>query len=190
MAGRLIVLGRKKLIWTAVMVIGVMMPLMVASYRVAVEDAAGTVGQVLTYSSEKEGFKFAYPQGWLLRVEKDFSGGEILENVTFACPEQTAHGFVQVMKLGKTIPEYIEDSKKAMAPGYDSLKFGKTKANGQDGYLLTYGRGQGDLRITAVEHFFERGEKVYRFSYFYRADSKERYLENLEEMLQSFVLPD
>lgn len=187
MSRRLILVGRKKLIWTFVMLLGVILPLLVVSYRMPVEDVVGPVSQMLSYSSEKEGFSFKYPQGWFLRSEKNYSGGEIMESVDFSNTEQLAHGFVQVMHLSKTIPEYIKETRENMAQNYDSLQFKETTVNGNKGYMLAYRHGTGEKRLVGAEYFFPKNEKVYRFSCFYPESQAEQYVKIFGEMLKSFT---
>ncbi len=188
MSGKLIVLTRQKLMWTVVMLFGVMGPLLVASYKTPVQDVTGQVGKMLTYSSEREGITFNYPLGWAIRTERNF-GGEILESTSFASPDKTVHGFVQVMEFPKPVPEYIAEAQKNMVSGYDSLEFKETTAGDKQGYVLTYKRGTGDTRSAATEYFFTRNKKVYRFSYFFPERLAEQYEKDFEEMLGSFNLP-
>ncbi len=186
MKGRIVLLGRKKLFWSLVVVLVTVCPIMVASYIVPAEDVTGPAGQMLTYRSDKEGIKFSYPQGWLLRTERDFTGAEIIESVSFISPDRTAHGFVQVMKLAKSIPDYISDAEKSMAPGYDSLDFRQTAVGDRQGFVLSYKRGTGDARTVATEYFFKKNEKVYRFSCFYPEGMADQYAKQFEEMLAGF----
>ena len=188
MSGRLIVLGRQKIIWTFVLLTGVMVPLLFAAYTVPVTQVTDPGTVMMTYTSEKEGIKFLYPQGWLLRTEKYFTG-DIAESVNFSNPDNSAHGFVQVMVLKKPIPEYIAEAQKNMAPGYDSLQFSTKKIGNKDGYMLAYGRGSGDARSIAAEYFFRQNEKVYRFSCFYPEPQAEQYQKIFKEMLNSLTFP-
>jgi len=187
MQGKIVVLGKKKLIFTLAVLLGVVVPLMAVSYYAPVEDVAGKVYDAVTYSSEGQGISFNYPQGWLIRVEKDYSGGEILEHVSFRSPDRAAHGFVQVMKLNQGIPEYVQEAKKSMTPGYDSLKFKKTNVGDRTGFVLSYRRGSGDARMTALEYFFSKDGKIYRFSCFYPEKMDDRYAVTFGEMLASFT---
>jgi len=182
----LVVVGRKKLFFTLFMILGVVAPLLVASYNIPVADVAGQVTKTLKYSSDQEKINFEYPQGWLIRVEKDYSGGEIIENITFWNSDNSAHGFVQVMRLSKAIPEYISEAQKTMSPGFDSWKVSETSLNGHEGYLLTYKRGRGDARSIAAEYFFNGKGKVYRFSCFYPEASDDEYAKVFTGMLNSF----
>lgn len=188
MSGRLIVVGRKKIIWTLALLAGVMAPLMFAAYTVPVVQVTDPEAAMMTYTSEKEGFKFLYPQGWLLRTEKYFTG-DIAESVSFSNSDGSAHGFVQVMLLKKPIPEYIAEAQKNMVPGYDSLQFSTKTIGDKDGYMLAYARGSGDARSIAAEYFFRQNEKVYRFSCFYPEQQAERYQKIFKEMLDSLTLP-
>lgn len=188
MSSKLIVLGRKKIIWTIVLLAGVIVPLMFAAYTVPVTQVTDPGAAMMTYTSEKEGIKFLYPQGWLLRTEKYFTG-DISESVSFSNPDGSAHGFVQVMLLKKPIPEYIADAQKNMAPGYDSLQFSSKKIGEKEGYMLAYARGSGDARIIAAEYFFRQNEKVYRFSCFYPEPQAEQYQKTFKEMLNSLTFP-
>lgn len=182
----MVVLGRKKLLFSAAMILGVLVPLLVASYNIPVEDVAGQSAKMMNYLSEGEGFSFDYPQGWLIRVEKDYSGGEILENVAFWNSDHSAHGFVQVMKLAKTIPDYVQEARKTMRTGIDSLQFRKTSLNGKEGYILTYKRGRGNARSIAAEYFFEQKGKVFRFSCFYPEALDDEYAKVFTDMLDTF----
>lgn len=188
MSGKLIVLGRKKIIWTIALLAGVMVPLMFAAYTVPVTQVIDPGAAMMTYTSEKEGVKFVYPQGWLLRTEKYFTG-DIAESVNFSNPDGSAHGFVQVMLLKKPIPEYIAEAQKNMAPGYDSLQFSTKKIGDKEGYMLAYARGSGDARSIAAEYFFRQDEKVYRFSCFYPEPQADQYQKIFKEMLNSLELP-
>lgn len=188
MSGKLIVLGRKKIMWTLVLLTGVMVPLLFAAYTVPVAQVTDPGTVMMTYTSEKEGFKFLYPQGWLLRTEKYFTG-DIAESVSFSNPDATANGYVQVMLLKKPIPEYIAEAQKNMVPGYDSLQFSTKKIGNKDGYMLAYGRGSGDARKIAAEYFFRQNEKVYRFSCFYPEPQAEQYQKIFKEMLNSLTFP-
>ncbi|MHB9096127.1 MAG: PsbP-related protein [Eubacteriales bacterium] len=189
MKGRIVVLAKRKLIFTVVLLLGVMCPLLMASYRAPVDEVTGQGIKMLNYSSEKEGITFKYPQGWSLRSEKDYTGGEIIESVSFASPDQAAHGFVQIMRLAKPIPEYIRDAEKSMAPGFDSLEFKQTVSGQKQGFVLFYKRGSGDARNVASEYFFKNQDKVYRFSYFYPEGIADQYSKVFEDMLESFTLP-
>lgn len=184
----LIILGKRKLIWTVAMVLGVMCPLLAASYYLPAADVAGDAAKMLTYSSEAEGLRFDYPQDWVLRTEKDYSGGEILENVTFVSPDKKAHGFAQVMKLSCPVPEYVLESQKSMDPGYDSLNFRQEMKGSKQGFVLSYSRGSGEARLNATEYFFQKGEKVYRFSFFYPETQQEQYTRLIDEMLESLTI--
>jgi len=186
----MVLLGSKKMLWTLVVLLGVLLPLFVASYRLPVEDVTGRTERMLTYSSDGEGFKFSYPRSWLLRTEKNYSGGEIVEHVSFADADQTGHGFIQVMVLKKPIPDYIQESEKTMVPGYDSLELKQTAVGDKQGYVLSYKRGTGAARTVATEYFFQKGDKVYRFSYFYPESQAEQYSRVFEEMVRGFILPD
>ncbi len=189
MSGKLVVLGRKKLLWTIALLAFVVAPLMVVTYSVPVVQISDNEAEMMmTYSSEKEGVKFIYPQGWLLKTEK-YSDGDISENVTFSNPDGSAHGFVQVMLLKQPIPEYIGQAQKSMAPGYDSLQFSTKKVGEKSGYMLAYARGTGDARIIAAEYFFRQNEKVYRFSCFYPESQAEQYQKIFKEMLISLSYP-
>lgn len=186
---RIVVLTRNKLIFTMVLLVGVMCPLLVASYLTPVTDVSGKDAKMLTYRSERGKFNFDYPQGWLLRSERDYSGGEIQESVTFASPDQLAHGFAQVMQLARPIPEYIRESEKNMAPGYDSFEFKQLPAGSRQGYLLAYKRGTGEARNVAAEYFFKNNETVYRFCYYYPEGMSEQYTPIFAKMLESLTLP-
>lgn len=188
MKRKMIVLGRKKLIWTAVMLFGVILPLMVLSYNVPVGQVSGEGLKMLTYTSEKEGFSFSYPMGWLLRTEKNYTG-DVCETVSFSSPDAKASGFTQVMVLSNTIPEYVLKAKEQMVPGYDSFQFGPKSVGDKNGYLLAYMRGNGDARSVAAEYFFKSGKKVYRFSCFYPEIEAEKYAKLFTEMLNSFNFP-
>lgn len=188
MSSRLVVLGKKKLLWTLVMVFGIIAPLMVWSYNIPVTKVSDPEAAMMTYSSDKEGIKFNYPQGWLIRTEKYFSG-DVAENVSFSNSDNTAHGFVQVMILRKPIPEYITEAQKNMVPGYDSLQFSTKNIAGKNGYMLAYARGSGDVRTIAAEYFFRQNEKVYRFSCFYPEAQAEKYQKIFKEMLLSYSFP-
>ncbi len=188
MGGKVVVLVKKKLIWTVVVLVGVMVPLLVASYKLPVEKVTGQPGKMLTYSSDREGTKFNYPQGWLLRSETNY-GGEIIETIHFTSPDRAAHGFVQVMVLAKPVQEYLQESQKNMAPGCDSLQVKQVTAGGNPGFLLSYKQGRGVSRTVAAEYFFEKNKKVYRFSYFYPEDCAEKYEQEFKQMLAGFSLP-
>ncbi|HWI54441.1 MAG TPA: PsbP-related protein [Desulfobacteria bacterium] len=188
MSGKLVVLGRKKLLWTFALLAFVVAPLMVATYSVPVAEVSDPEAKMTTYTSEKEGVKFNYPQGWLLRTEK-YSEGDISETVTFSNPEGSVHGFVQVMLLKQPIPEYIGQAQKSMAAGYDSLQFSTKKIGEKSGYMLAYARGTGDARTIAAEYFFRQNEKVYRFSCFYPDSQAEQYQKIFKEMLVSYSYP-
>lgn len=189
MAQRIIVLTKQRLIITLIMLIGVMGPLFVASYGTSVDPVTGTESKMMNYFSEREGVKFTYPDGWSIRTERDYSGGEILESISFISPDQAAHGFAQVMKLNKPIPEYVSQAEKSMASGFDSLDFRQTVNGDKQGFVLSYKRGVADARTVAVEYFFKKGEKVYRFSYFYPEIVADEYRPVFEAMLASFELP-
>lgn len=190
MGRKMVVLGKKKLFWTFVALLGVVVPLMLVSYHIPVDDVAGQGGKMLTYSSEKEGFKFDYPQEWLLRTERDFSGGEIIESITFCSPDRKATGTVQVLKLTKPIPEYILESKERMAPGYDSLQLKEEKNDVRQGFVLSYKRGAGTSRTVSREYFFKKGEKVYRFSCNYPEADAKKYQKVFIEMVEGLILPE
>ena len=70
MSGKLIVLGRKKLLWTVALLAFVVAPLMFATYSVPVMQVSDPEDKMMMYTFEKEGVKFNYPLGWLLRTEK------------------------------------------------------------------------------------------------------------------------
>ena len=186
---RIIVLTKSKLLITLVMLVGVMAPLLTVSYRTPVGEVVGNEPKMMTYSSEREGLKFAYPDKWSIRTERDYSGGEIVESISFISPDQAAHGFVQVMKLNKPIPEYVSQAEKSMAPGFDSLSFRQTVNGDRQGFVLSYKRGVADARSVAVEYFFKKGEKVYRFAYFYPEIAADQYKPLFEAMLVSLTLP-
>jgi len=190
MKRRIIVLTRTRLLITLIILIGVMAPLLMLSYTTPVGKMTMDETKMMTYSSQKEGVKFAYPSGWSIRTERDYSGEEIIESVRFISPDQAAHGFVQVMKLNQPIPEYIDQAKKSMAPGADSLQFSKTVNEDKKGFVLSYKQGTAYSRSVAVEYFFEKGEKVYRFAYYYPEIKKEKYQPLFEAMLESLKLPD
>jgi hypothetical protein len=183
------VLTKSKLLVTLIMLVGVMAPLLAVSYMTPVGEVTGNETKMMTYSSEREGVKFAYPDGWLIRTERDYTGGEIIESISFTSPDQAAHGFVQVMKLNKPIPDYVSQAEKSMAPGFDSLNFRQTVKGERQGFVLSYKRGVGDARSVAVEYFFKKGEKVYRFGYFYPDIRAEQYKPLFEAMLGSLILP-
>ncbi len=185
---KMVVLGKRKMLWTAVLLIGVMGPLFAASYTVPVQDVTGQAEKMLTYRSDREGIELAYPPDWLLRTERNY-GGEIIETVSFTSPDQAAHGFVQVMQLGRPVPEYIREAEKRMVPGYDSLEFKQTTAGDKAGWALSYKRGSGAARTVAAEYFFERPKKVYRFSCFYPETGAEEYAGIFDKMLAGFKLP-
>lgn len=187
MRRKLVVVGKRKLVWTVMMLIAVIVPLMVASYTAPVANVTNPT-KMLTYSSEREGIKFDYPQGWLLRTEQFYSG-DIIEIISFSSPDGLAHGFVQVMKLSKSIPDFIAETQKSMVPGYDSLQFSQKTINNKEGYLLAYMRGSGDSRAVAAEYFFRENEKVYRFSCFYPELQVEQNQKLFKEMLLSFKYP-
>lgn len=194
MTRRIIVLTKKRLLITLVMLVGIMGPLLAASYgsmadRVTGEEMNSPKVEMKQYSSEREGVKFAYPNGWSIRTERDLSGGEILETISFMSPDQSVHGFVQVMKLNKPIPEYVSQAQKSMVPGFDSLDFKQTVNGDKQGFVLSYKRGVGYARSVAVEYFFKKGEKVYRFSYFYPEIVAEQYQPIFAGMFKSLVLP-
>jgi hypothetical protein len=186
---RIIVLTKAKLLITVVMLIGVMAPLLMASYRTPVSKVIVEETKLMTYSSQREGVKFAYPSGWSIRTERDYSGGEIIESISFISPDQAAHGFVQVMKLNKPIPEYVSQAEKSMASGFDSMQFRQTVNGDKQGFVLSYKRGVGYERSVAVEYFYKKGEKVYRFAYFYPEIAAEQYQPVFEAMLGSLKLP-
>ncbi len=186
----LFILGKRKLIWTVVMVVGVMFPLLAASYYIPAAGVAGDAAKMLTYTSEGEGFAFSYPQNWTLRTEKDYSGGEVLENVTFVSPDKKAHGSVQVIKISGSVPEYVLEFQKSMAQGYDSLHFRQEKTGSKQGYVLTYSRGRGEARQKAIEYFFQNGEKVYRFSFVYPETRQEQYSRLVGEMAESLAFEE
>ena len=186
---RIIVLTKNRLLITLILLIGVMGPLLMASYRTPADQVATMEAKMMTYSSEREGIKFAYPSGWAIRTERDYSGGEIIESISFMSPDQAAHGFAQVMKLNKPIPEYISQAEKSMAPGFDSLEFKQTLQGERQGFVLSYRRGVGEARSVAVEYFFKKGEKVYRFAYFYPEIIADQYEPVFEAMLGSLKLP-
>lgn len=186
---RIIVLTKAKLLITVVMLIGVMAPLFMASYGTPVGKVIVEETKLMTYSSQREGVKFAYPSGWSIRTERDYSGGEIIESISFISPDQAAHGFVQVMKLNKPIPEYVSQAEKSMAPGFDSMQFRQTVNGDKQGFVLSYKRGVAYERSVAVEYFFKKGEKVYRFAYFYPEIAAEQYQPVFEAMLGSLKLP-
>ena len=186
---RIIVLTKSRLLITLILLIGVMGPLLMASYRTPVDQVTTMEMKMMTYSSEREGIKFAYPIGWSIRTERDYSGGEIIESISFISPDQAAHGFVQVMKLNKPIPEYISQAEKSMAPGFDSLEFKQTLQGDRQGFVLSYRRGVAEARSVAVEYFFKKGEKVYRFAYFYPEIIADQYEPVFEAMLASLKLP-
>lgn len=193
MGGKIVVLGKRKLLWTVLILVGVMGPLFAASYRLPVLGTAGQAGKMLTYGPDREGIKFDYPQDWTLRTERYYPGdsnkGDIIASVSFMSPDQTAHGFAQVMQLGRPVAEYIRAAREHMAPGYDSLHFGETNTGGKPGYIFTYKRGTGGARTVAEEYFYQAGEKVYRFSCFYPEISAEQYTKYFDHMLASFCFP-
>lgn len=189
MKRKMIVLGKKKLIWTAIMLFGVMLPLMVVSYNVPVGPVAVESTKMLDYNSEAEKISFSYPQGWLLRTEK-YSSGDVRENISFWNSDGKASGFVQVMEIAVTIPEYVLAAKEKMVQGFDSFNFGPKTIGNKSGYMLAYMRGTGEARSVAAEYFFKSGKKVYRFSCFYPEIEAEKYTKVFTEMLNSFTFPE
>lgn len=194
MARKIILLTRNRLLITLVMLVGIMGPLLAASYGSATDQVTGQdlnrpKTKMMQYSSEREGVKFAYPNGWSIRTERDLSGGEVLETISFMSPDPGVHGFFQVMKLNKPIPEYVSQAEKSMVPGFDSLQFKQTVKGAKQGFMLSYKRGVGYARSVAVEYFFKKGEKVYRFSYYYPEIVADQYQPVFDEMLNSLVLP-
>lgn len=191
MSRKIIVLTKSRLLITLIVLIGVMAPLLTVSYTTPVgKVVTDKETKMMTYSSQQEGVKFDYPNGWSIRTERDYSGGEIIESISFISPEQAAHGFVQVMKLNKPIPEYVSQAEKNMAPGFDSLHFRQTVNGDKQGFVLSYKRGVAYSRSVAVEYYFKKGEKVYRFAYYYPEIAQDRYKEVFEAMLGSLVLPE
>lgn len=188
MKKKFVVLSRSKLLFTLVILVGVLAPLLAVSYWTPVDQVTVREAGYAEYSSERHGFKFSYPLGWSIRTERDFSGGEILESVSFNSPDKVAHGFVQVMQLAIPIPEYISRAEKNMVPGFDSLEFKPTVSGDRQGFVLSYKRGSGDARAVAYEYFFKKKEKVFRFSYFYPEGRADQYTPIFETMLTSLSL--
>lgn len=186
----IIVLTKGRIYITLFVLIGIMAPLLTASYTIPAGKVTVEETKMMTYSSQKEGVRFDYPEGWSIRTERDYSGGEIIESISFISPDQAAHGFVQVMKLNKPIPEYVSQAEKSMAPGYDSMQFRQTVNGDKQGFVLSYKRGVAYARSVTVEYFYKKGEKVYRLSYYYPEIHEEKYLPLFEAMVKSLSLPE
>ncbi|WP_418790584.1 PsbP-related protein [Phosphitispora sp. TUW77] len=184
----LVILVKRRLIWTVIVFVGVMCPLLAVSYYIPTADVAGDAANMLIYSSDSEGFSFSYPRNWVLRTERDYSSEAIIENVTFESPDKKAYGLMQVMKMSGTVPEYVLKYQKKMVPGYDSLSFRQEMKGDKQYFILGYSRGSGAARLDAEEYFFQNGEKVYRFSFFYPEAQQKQYAGLVHTMLESLTL--
>lgn len=185
----IMIFGLKKWIWTFVLA-AILVPLLVASYRIPVQDVAGQTDGRLTYISEGEGFSFSYPQDWLLRTEKNYAAKEISETVTFVADDGLAHGFFQVIRMSVPIADYIAAAKEDLTPGYDSLSITQKAVGDRQGYVLSYKRGRGDARRAVTEFYFVQGSKLFRFSCFYPEKNAALYTDVFEVMLGSFSLQE
>ncbi|MCX7710668.1 MAG: hypothetical protein N2484_12575 [Clostridia bacterium] len=124
--------------------------------------------QFSTYNSLKGKFSFNYPSAFMLNQEY-FTGSDILYHIDYHDKDNTSHGFVQVWNLPYSLEDYLENSKKVSNLNYKYFNSKPITVNGVQGFYWDYAViGDDGVPYKSAEVFLQKGEKMYRISYFTR----------------------
>ena len=119
-----------------------------------------------TYKSFEGKFSFDYPS-MLTLIQKDFAGSDILYHIDLQNKTHPSHGFVQVWNLPHPLKKFLEKSKASSQQDYKYFESVPVSINDIPGYHWSYSvKGTDDKYYKGNEVFLQKGEKMYRISYF------------------------
>jgi hypothetical protein len=122
--------------------------------------------QFSNFDSVEGEFSFNYPSSFTLS-QKFFAGSDIIYHIDFHNSTDTAHGFVQVWNLPYSLKDFLDKSKAVSQQNFKYFNSKPITVNGLPGYLWDYSVLGNDMKYyKGSEVFLQKGNKMYRLSYF------------------------
>jgi hypothetical protein len=147
------------------------------------------------YESSSQGFEMKYPSEWEIEEDPSVSVAVMLfsglegEDDTFV---ENANVVVQDLAgTGITLDDYTSlnlEQLDTVITGYEEVSQGPATLSGNDAHRLVYTGIQGKLNLKFMQVWTIKDEKAYIFTYVASEDKYDKYLSDVEKMVESFKI--